>query len=88
LTGDPSFGRDNRVVRVRNSKTIVMRKRASLKLERRTMENDRKKRVCPVERAGSLDSRIRRWFQNPNAGFVLVERPKVTLSKTALLIKN
>jgi ubiquinone/menaquinone biosynthesis C-methylase UbiE len=22
-------------------------------------------RVCPVERAGSLDNRIRRWFQNP-----------------------
>ena len=22
-------------------------------------------RVCPVERAGSLDSRIRRWFQDP-----------------------
>ncbi|WP_094227152.1 class I SAM-dependent methyltransferase [Methanolobus psychrotolerans] len=22
-------------------------------------------RVCPVERAGSLDSRIRRWLQNP-----------------------
>ncbi len=26
---------------------------------------DRKNRVCPVERAGSLDNRIRRWFQNP-----------------------
>ena len=26
---------------------------------------DRNNRVCPVERAGSLDSRIRRWFQNP-----------------------
>jgi ubiquinone/menaquinone biosynthesis C-methylase UbiE len=25
----------------------------------------RKKRVCPVERAGSLDSRLRRWVQNP-----------------------
>lgn len=24
-----------------------------------------KNRVCPVERAGSLDNRIRRWFQNP-----------------------
>jgi len=23
------------------------------------------KRVCPVERAGSLDNRIRRWLQNP-----------------------
>jgi ubiquinone/menaquinone biosynthesis C-methylase UbiE len=26
---------------------------------------DRKKRVCPVELAGSLDNRIRRWVQNP-----------------------
>ena len=25
----------------------------------------RSNRVCPVERAGSLDSRIRRWLQNP-----------------------
>ena len=27
--------------------------------------NNRKNRVCPVELAGSLDIRIRRWFQNP-----------------------
>lgn len=27
--------------------------------------SDRGNRVCPVERAGSLDNRIRRWFQNP-----------------------
>ena len=27
--------------------------------------NDKKNRVCPVERAGSLDNRIRRWLQNP-----------------------
>ena len=27
--------------------------------------NDRKNRVCPVERAGGLESRIRRWVQNP-----------------------
>lgn len=26
---------------------------------------DRRNRVCPVERAGSLDSRFRRWLQNP-----------------------
>jgi ubiquinone/menaquinone biosynthesis C-methylase UbiE len=26
---------------------------------------DRKNRVCPVEIAGSLDNRIRRWLQNP-----------------------
>lgn len=25
----------------------------------------RKNRVCPVERAGSLDNRFRRWIQNP-----------------------
>jgi ubiquinone/menaquinone biosynthesis C-methylase UbiE len=29
------------------------------------MVTDRKSRVCPVERAGSLDSRLRRWVQNP-----------------------
>jgi ubiquinone/menaquinone biosynthesis C-methylase UbiE len=27
--------------------------------------NDRNNRVCPVERAGGLDNRIRRWLQNP-----------------------
>jgi len=27
--------------------------------------NDRKHHVCPVERANSLDNRIRRWLQNP-----------------------
>jgi len=26
---------------------------------------NRKNRVCPVEQAGSLDNRIRRWLQNP-----------------------
>lgn len=26
---------------------------------------NRKNHICPVERAGSLDSRSRRWFQNP-----------------------
>lgn len=26
---------------------------------------DRKNRVCPVERAGSLDNGFRKWFQNP-----------------------
>jgi ubiquinone/menaquinone biosynthesis C-methylase UbiE len=29
------------------------------------MVSDRNKRVCPVEIAGSLDNRIRRWIQNP-----------------------
>ena len=27
--------------------------------------SDGNKRVCPVERAGSLDNRIRRWLQDP-----------------------
>ncbi len=27
--------------------------------------SDGNKRICPVERAGSLDNRIRRWIQNP-----------------------
>jgi 2-polyprenyl-3-methyl-5-hydroxy-6-metoxy-1,4-benzoquinol methylase len=27
--------------------------------------NDRDNHVCPVERAGILDHRIRRWLQNP-----------------------
>ena len=27
--------------------------------------NNEKARVCPVELAGSLDSKIRRWLQNP-----------------------
>ena len=27
--------------------------------------SDRNNRVCPVERAGSLDGRMRRWVQNP-----------------------
>ena len=28
--------------------------------------SDGNKRVCPVERAGNLDNRIRRWLQNPH----------------------
>jgi len=28
--------------------------------------NDEKLRVCPVELAGSLDSKLRKWFQNPD----------------------
>jgi hypothetical protein len=27
--------------------------------------SDKNNRVCPVERAGSLDLSIRRWFQSP-----------------------
>jgi len=40
----------------------------------------RKNRVCPVERAGSLDLRIRRWFQNPQK----ILRPYVKDGMTAL----
>lgn len=29
------------------------------------MASGNKNRVCPVERAGSLDNRLRRWVQNP-----------------------
>src|SRR4030065_2259766 len=36
----------------------------SLQKEKDVM-NDGKNRVCPVERAGSLDNRIRRWIQDP-----------------------
>ena len=27
--------------------------------------NDRKNRICPIERASSLDTKVRRCFQNP-----------------------
>ena len=27
--------------------------------------NNEKLRICPVERAGSLDCKLRKWFQNP-----------------------
>jgi len=30
-----------------------------------TMPEEKNQRVCPVERAGGLDNRIRRWLQNP-----------------------
>lgn len=32
---------------------------------RKDKMNNRKNRVCPVERSGTLDSRFRRWLQNP-----------------------
>ena len=34
-------------------------------IQEKSKMSDRKNRVCPVERAGSLDNRIRRWVQNP-----------------------
>jgi ubiquinone/menaquinone biosynthesis C-methylase UbiE len=42
--------------------------------------NDRKTRVCPVEMAGSLDLKIRRWFQNPRR----ILRPHIVEGMTAL----
>ncbi len=42
--------------------------------------NDRNKRVCPVERAGSLDNRIRRWLQNPQK----ILRPYIAEGMTVL----
>ena len=40
----------------------------------------RSERVCPVERAGSLDIRIRRWVQNPRR----ILRPYIEEGMTAL----
>lgn len=40
----------------------------------------RKIRVCPVERAGSLDNRFRRWFQNPQK----ILRPYIRNGMTVL----
>ncbi|MEA2082324.1 MAG: class I SAM-dependent methyltransferase [Elusimicrobiota bacterium] len=42
--------------------------------------SDRNKRVCPVERAGGLDNRIRRWFQNPQK----ILRPYIEKGMTVL----
>lgn len=42
--------------------------------------SDRNNRVCPVERAGSLDNRIRRWLQNPQK----ILRPYVGKGMTVL----
>ena len=42
--------------------------------------SDRGNRVCPVERAGSLDNRIRRWFQNPQK----ILRPYIKQGMTVL----
>jgi len=41
---------------------------------------DRNNRVCPVERAGSLDSSIRRWFQDPQK----ILRPYIEEGMTVL----
>jgi len=42
--------------------------------------NDRKNRVCPVEIAGSLDNRMRRWFQDPRK----ILRPHIVEGMTVL----
>ena len=42
--------------------------------------SNKNNRVCPVERAGSLDSRIRRWVQNPQK----ILRPFIEEGMTAL----
>lgn len=42
--------------------------------------SNRNNRVCPVERAGSLDSRIRRWLQNPQK----ILRPYIKEGMTVL----
>lgn len=60
----------------------------------RNIMSSGKNRVCPVERAGSLDNRIRRWLQDPRnekaraAGFTPVERPKVFLGKAVVMKKG
>ena len=41
---------------------------------------DRNRRVCPVERAGSLDNIIRRWLQNPQK----ILRPYIEEGMTVL----
>jgi 2-polyprenyl-3-methyl-5-hydroxy-6-metoxy-1,4-benzoquinol methylase len=42
--------------------------------------SDRNIRVCPVERAASLDNRIRRWLQNPQK----ILRPYIEKGMTVL----
>lgn len=42
--------------------------------------NDRNNRVCPVERAGGLDNKFRRWLQNPRK----ILRPYIGKGMTVL----
>lgn len=42
--------------------------------------SNRKNRVCPVERAGSLDNRLRRWIQDPQK----ILRPHIEEGMTVL----
>lgn len=44
------------------------------------MMGDRNNRVCPVERAGILDHRIRRWLQDPQK----ILRPYIEEGMTVL----
>jgi len=49
-------------------------------IQEKSKMSDRKNRVCPVERAGSLDNRIRRWVQNPQK----ILRPYIKPGMTVL----
>lgn len=42
--------------------------------------NDRSNRVCPIEKAGSLDNKFRRWLQNPQK----ILRPYIKKGMTVL----
>ena len=42
--------------------------------------NDRNNRVCPIEKAGSLDNKFRRWLQNPQK----ILRPYIEKGMTVL----
>ncbi|GBF32373.1 methyltransferase type 11 [Desulfocucumis palustris] len=44
------------------------------------MSTNKERRICPVEMAGGLDNRIRRWFQNPRK----ILKPYVKDGMTAL----
>jgi ubiquinone/menaquinone biosynthesis C-methylase UbiE len=54
-------------------------RRVSLPKEK-DIVTDGKNRVCPVEVAGSLDNRIRRWFQDPRK----ILRPHIVEGMTVL----
>jgi len=48
-----------------NKNLLALAIKSNVLLKEKRIVNDRKKRVCPVEIAGSLDNRLRRWIQNP-----------------------
>jgi len=55
-------------------------KKAFTPKKEKDIVSNRNNRVCPVERAGSLDSRIRRWLQNPQK----ILRPLIEEGMTVL----